>query len=257
MDIKLKYLFKFLIIFAIIKFVYLLLSFVLPKKSQELMEYDDVKYFGYYKVSDMLGLTKSKIIKQQVIQKKKSLTANLIGVYVDGDNSVAIIKEKNKSYVLKINDKFKSYKLVEIKRDSVTFSKNHKLYEIVMQKVKMNYKLEETKFVKQQSLSSYEIKKTKINEYLEKPSLIWKQISIAPNFKNGQIYGFKVNKLKKGSLFEEIGLKRGDVIVSVNNQELKSNKDAFSIYNKIDDLNFLQIEVLRNGNTEEIMYEIK
>jgi general secretion pathway protein C len=54
-----------------------------------------------------------------------------------------------------------------------------------------------------------------------------------------------------------LGLRKGDIIKAVNNIELKSYNDAFSIYKKINKINNLNILILRNDREMELDYEIE
>jgi type II secretory pathway component PulC len=53
-----------------------------------------------------------------------------------------------------------------------------------------------------------------------------------------------------------LGLREGDVIIKANNIELKSYKDAIDIYNGLDQLDAVQIVVLRENQEVELVYEI-
>jgi len=65
--------------------------------------------------------------------------------------------------------------------------------------------------------------------------------------------GFLVRKLKKGSLYEKLGLKQGDIITSVNGEPLNSIQDAMTQYAKLGTLSQIQIEITRNGTTRNVV----
>ena len=85
---------------------------------------------------------------------------------------------------------------------------------------------------------------------------IWKNISIHEVKKNGKINGFKVNKINQNSVFAKLGLKEGDLIIKLNNKKLDSYREALKIYKHIDDLDSVQIVVMRNNQEVELVYEI-
>jgi general secretion pathway protein C len=68
--------------------------------------------------------------------------------------------------------------------------------------------------------------------------------------------GFLVRRLKKGSLYEKIGLRQGDVITSVNGEPLNSIQDAMTHYSKLNTLSQVQIEVTRNGKPEMLQFHL-
>ncbi len=53
-----------------------------------------------------------------------------------------------------------------------------------------------------------------------------------------------------------LGIQKGDIIIKANNIELKSYKDALNLYGKINDLDTIQIVILRNNQEKEIVYDI-
>lgn len=68
--------------------------------------------------------------------------------------------------------------------------------------------------------------------------------------------GFLVRRLKKGSLYEKIGLKQGDIITSVNGEPLNSIQDAMTHYSKLSTLDQVQIEITRNGKPEILQFHL-
>ena len=101
-----------------------------------------------------------------------------------------------------------------------------------------------------------DISRTDIDFYSKNPKEIWKDISIVEVKNAGKIEGFKVTKIKKNSKMAKLGIQKGDIIIKANNIELKSYKDAMNLYGKINDLDTIQIVLLRNNQEKEIVYEI-
>lgn len=69
--------------------------------------------------------------------------------------------------------------------------------------------------------------------------------------------GFLVRKLKKGSLYEQLGLKQGDIIKSVNGEPLNSIQDAMTQYSKLGTLSQIQLEITRNGQSEMLSFNLE
>jgi len=178
-----------------------------------------------------------------------------------------IIKEKNKSdtIILSVNEKFKEYVLKEVYSSYVIFDKNDKEYKLQMKVSKEKTKYEvinQSETIKTTKTISVDnglvtVKRELINDYIKNFDKIWNDIAISEiKTKNG-IDGFKVNRIKKGTPFAKIGLKKGDIIKSINNIQLKSYNDAFKIYKKINTIKSLNLVILRDNIQTEIYYEIK
>lgn len=71
-----------------------------------------------------------------------------------------------------------------------------------------------------------------------------------------KIKGFKVNFVKRGSDFSKLGLKRGDIIKSLNGEELTDYNRAFEFYKNIDTVENLTLTIQRGQEEMELNYEI-
>ena len=204
---------------------------------------------------------KSKAKKIPLSKDIKSLTNMLLkGLYGNSKEGFAIVSLKsspNKTSIVSLGEEFYGYKLSKIASKSVVFTKNKKEYILKLegtknsQKNKSVYQNSEDDIVRQESISRDDIK-----YYSKNPKEIWKNISIIEYKKDGKVKGFKVVRIKRDSLFANIGLKKGDIIIKANNKELKSFRDALAIYSKIKTLDTISLVVLRGGEEKEIIYEI-
>jgi general secretion pathway protein C len=100
------------------------------------------------------------------------------------------------------------------------------------------------------------VDKNLLRHYTKNMDDIWKNIGIKEIKEGGQIKGFKVNFVKRGSDFAKLGLKRGDVIKSINGQELNSYNSALEIYKNIDTMEDLTLTIKRGKEEMELEYEI-
>ena len=100
------------------------------------------------------------------------------------------------------------------------------------------------------------INRNLLTSYTKNVDKIWKDIGIGENKQNGRLNGFKINFVKRGSDFEKLGLKRGDVLLAINAEPLDSYGAAMNFFKEIDTIDNLTLTVERNGQSEEIEYEI-
>ena len=56
------------------------------------------------------------------------------------------------------------------------------------------------------------------------------QARIRPHLKDGKSDGFVLSYIKSNSFFTKLGLKRGDIIKSINGKQINTPEDAFSFY---------------------------
>jgi len=69
--------------------------------------------------------------------------------------------------------------------------------------------------------------------------------------------GFKMVSLEKGSVYERLGLKQGDVIKTINGKPVNNPKDAMELTNLLKSTDKIEIELLRDGSTQKMTYQIK
>ncbi len=256
----------FFIVLLITYFISVLVFIFLPKGSIE-YEQNDLKslYYGDYK-----GFYSQKNISKKVeIKKNKNIKKlsdyTLKAIYAKGNSSGWIIVEQNKnkkSIILEQNSKLDGYILKKFFKNYVVFERNALEYKLVIPKNEnIKYEIEELdeNNLKEKVIVSgnnVRLERNYLNEYVTNIEKIWNNIAISDYKEDGKLAGFIVNKVNRKSVFAKLGLKKGDIIKAINGNELKSYADAFKIYNNINKIDYLNLEILRDKDILEINYEI-
>jgi general secretion pathway protein C len=71
------------------------------------------------------------------------------------------------------------------------------------------------------------------------------------------IDGFRIYRIRPGSLYQRLGLQNGDVIKSVNNQKLDNYEAAMGLWTNLKNQQSFSLEVERQGTSQEYVYEVK
>lgn len=273
--------FNTIIIKALPTFIVIFIAFTLntiiliylPKEyviDKEIKKYD-IEYNKYNINKTFQDRKRVEKVKKVVDTKPKeySLLSNIVlkAIYATNDDSSWVIiseKSSSKTHMLSIGEEFKNYVLKEVYSTYVFFEKNGKRYKVLLNDKNEENKLDIKTVIEdkiEQKIEKiadvYNIQKDTVKSYTKNFSKIWKEISIKEIKKDGKIDGFKINRLSNKSIFKELGLKKNDIIKSVNNVELTSYADAFKLYKKIDKLTSLKFTILRNNEELELEYEIK
>lgn len=74
---------------------------------------------------------------------------------------------------------------------------------------------------------------------------------------DGNIDGFRLSAIRKGSLFEKLGIKNGDVINSVNGQPFTSAEGALSTYQSLKNESHFSFEITRRNQRQTLDYEVR
>ena len=253
---------KLFILVIVAKGIALGMYLYLPSQGQELKV--KISYQPVYQRVDFKNmLDTQKKQRSKAINKQKSSSANIAnmilkGLYGSKSNGFIIVAMKSnpkKTTILSIGEKFQGYKLKSISKDYTIFIKDSKEYMLGFKKIDIKGSI--TKVKNTSSISDEKnISRKDIKYYAKNTKQMMKDISIR-EIKNGKnLKGFKVMKIRKNSKIAALGLKKGDLITAVNNTKLKSYQDAFKIYGDIDELDFIQLVIIRNNKEMELEYEI-
>ncbi len=238
----------------------------LPKNG---VDFEDVSlnqleyknYSGFYSSN---GVVINNRLKNRANISLDSLSKYILkAIYSTSSNSGWIIIESKSSKdttILQQLEEFNGYTLTKLYKKYVIFEKNSKEYKLELPKEEnLTYGIENNNSIKENIVvkeGSVAVQRDYLNTYVNDLGKVWKDIAIQEIRENGKIDGFKINGVNKNSVFEKLGLKKNDIIKSINGNVLKSYADAFKIYNGINKLNYLRLEVLRNNEVVELNYEI-
>ena len=216
-------------------------------------------------------------LKQKQVAKKQPLSditsIKLLAIYHSQDHVVITVSKKGKTSVLVRGDKIDGYVLDAATAQEAIFLRDGKSYRIRLVesagsstgKSSVKYISDKPKKPDNQPVPKGEVveadgltivDRTLLNHYSKNMDDIWKNIGIKEIKEGDKIKGFKVNFVKRGSDFSKLGLRRGDVIKSINGQELSSYNAAFEIYKNIDTMDGLTLKIMRGKEEMELEYEI-
>ena len=236
------------------------LLMVLETKKSKTFAVKDVKMSYMYSFPKFF-ITQNNDQKKNLSRTNNEKLKNLIlkACYVEKDREFVVIEERHKSIFLNLNDEYKGAKLLEVTKDSAKFFKDGEYIFLSIQKslkatnnslpiLKNKEATEEDNYV---SLNRQEIKKYKTNLKAALRDIRFQEIK-----EDGKFAGLRLNFIRKHSLFDKMGLKKGDIIKSVDNKNLNSIMDLLPYYTSIENITTLQIDFARDKQIKEIIYEI-
>ena len=172
----------------------------------------------------------------------------LKALYFDGKKGFIIIENKGKSVFIDLGKMYKGYKLVKIGFSYALFEKNGKKYKLQMEKSKFENNFSIKQNVKENKIF---VSRKIFNEYVNNLNKIWNNIGIVKTDE-----GYMITYIKPHSIFEKIGLKKGDILLEVNGRKLKNNADAWNLYRNATKFNSFEIKILRNHKLKVLYYEM-
>lgn len=106
---------------------------------------------------------------------------------------------------------------------------------------------------------TFEISKDYRDSILQPESLseILKDANSTPVREGGVMVGYRIFAIKPGSIYDQIGIKNGDIISGVNGIPLDSPAKALELFTMLRGETNLNIEVRRRGGTKSLSYNIR
>jgi len=196
----------------------------------------------------------------------------LLALYNASEVVVVTVEKNQKTTILGKGDNIDGFVLTSAGTDYALFKKSGKEYRLTLGNSKTvgnqtrksfrpkTDRPKENSSSKESIIEKDGIKlinRNLLTTYTKSPEKIWKDIGISENKRNGQLNGFKINYVKRGSDFEKLGLKRGDLLMAINAEKLDNIGAVMSLYKEIDNIENLTLTIERNGKSEDIEYEIQ
>ncbi len=223
-----------------------------------------------------------KITAPKILQKKvepeKIDSFIFKGLYNSKEKKLIVVEYIGKTAVLGIGDELEHYKLKELRTTVATFVKNGKEYTLDLYKPREKkpaplaapkaaqpapVKVAPKPQSKAAALAPTKdgettvIPKDLFDRYRSNVRQIQKSINAVPNMVNGQIEGFKVNFIKKGSDFAKLGIQRGDIITAINGEPLTNLKVPIEFFNSLDTITAATFTIRRGNELKELEYEVR
>jgi len=251
---------RLIVIIIIAKVLSLLLVWALPNEGIDYYEQKRMlpPYHPYSigAVIEPSNITKDSTDDVQYLDAGIN-TMILKGLYrtkASGYIILAMKAKPKKTEILGIGESYSGYKLVQIKSASAIFEQGSLLYTLELFTDDLAaLRKRHAPFIEGEP---YQMSRSEIQEYAKNFGQILQDINIIEVKNRGKLKGFKITRIRQNTPFSYLGLKKGDIIIKVNNEPLKSYADALNIYQNINNIKEIELIVLRDNKEKELRYEI-
>lgn len=183
----------------------------------------------------------------------------LVGTLISDDVSLAIIQIADKSVAISEGRVVGDYTLTKVTKSSVIFTgKDDK---------KVLYMV----YNRGQSAGSSNLPKTSSGEIssrkildrqellslIEPPERLVRDVHTIPIQKGGQPYGIRLAFVNPSSLFYKMGLRKGDILININNRDLKSSEDFVTAYQILRNEDHIALRLDRESKIYNISFDIR
>jgi len=271
-----KGLWSLLILLLVIKFIWFLVEILwLPTSGMEHAEEKSVKAL-YYRVKLSPNKAPAPTVEKKPVKVVGSIKdIILLAIYNASDVTVITVEYKKKTKVLSKGDEINGFMLEGAGSNFATFSKKSKTYKVDLFKSKKDAK--STSSIKKVPVTSPSkpvavskeaageivdagdhkiIDKSLFDHYAENMDDIYENIGITEVKEGKDLKGFRISFVRKGSPFAKLGVRKDDMIKSINGQEINSYNAAFNMYKNIQNAKNLTLIIIRGKEEMELEYEI-
>jgi len=183
-----------------------------------------------------------------VIEDTKERKQNLYreGDTVPVDKAKVMVKEiLRQKIILTVNDQDEALEMGENQGEEPK-RPEHPLASVVEQPVPPS-----------SSNSNIRLERSKIEESMNNVNNLMHQAKIRPHFKDGRPDGLTLSRIQDNSIFSELGLQSGDIIIGVDGKKIESVDDALKFYQSLKSSPSVNLEIKRRGETKIIDYTIE
>ena len=188
--------------------------------------------------------------------------------------SIAVIEDKTsrKIDVYKVGDKVGGYEVVKIERGRVYLASNGKQEVLELPDISKTSgtvaqgsrgKGRSRPFARlpmdgiKRDGNRFEVDHSVIEKALGDMGSLLRHARVVPYFKDGKVQGFKIFRIRKGSLYEQIGLNNGDIIQRINGVELTGPEQALQLFEILRNERQITVDIIRNGRHQTLSYTIR
>jgi general secretion pathway protein C len=184
------------------------------------------------------------------------LMLSLIGTFItQGQEPYAIIEDKKKNtqdMFLLEQSVFEQATLKKIYQDRVEIERNGKLEVLKLDDIGGS-----GAGVVSSGADDFVIEEAELDKGLENLPLLLTQARAVPYFKDGRSIGLRLFAIKTGSLYEKVGLKNGDILKTINGNNLGDISQALKLFEQLKQERSITLILERDRQDKEFKYTIR
>ena len=94
-----------------------------------------------------------------------------------------------------------------------------------------------------------------ISKSLENFTDLLSQVRVRPHYKGGQADGLLLSQVKPNTVFTRLGLRNGDVIQSVDGEEIQSPDDILDFYEELKSGSSVSLQIMRREKKKRSFFK--
>ena len=221
-----------------------------------------IEAFGIIATSSLFA--KPKPVESAAPPAPTANTSKLKLIAVNESSSgmkMAIIEDgaKQAQDVFEVNEQvFNQARLTEIKTDRVLIDRAGKVETLLLsEKEPSVVAAKDGEEAPAADQTDFTVPEEELSAALANLPQLLSQARAVPYFRNGQSIGMRLFAIRAGSLYEKLGLKNGDIILSVNDNSLSDPAQALKLFEQLKTERSIGVKVERNSQLSDLHYSIR
>jgi len=112
-------------------------------------------------------------------------------------------------------------------------------------------------FIQRVGEKEYILNQRGVQKSLDNPEQILTDARLLPNIKDGKQEGFKLMEVRPSGLYENLGLRDGDVLLRVNGLNISSPEIAVQTMTALKGMDRVSLDIIRDGSRMTMSYQIR
>ena len=209
------------------------------------------------KVEKPKAVDLSFLFKREEVKEEKPLNITLLAT-VSGSINMALVNTGGETKVVRVGSQIGNYRVSKIDRNYILLSKGQETKAVGFSFASASTKAEGRASIQSPASTLQSVvRKREIESITADPGIMFRQIRLVPYVENGRTVGFLFEWIDPNSVFSKIGISPGDVLVSINNQSIKSGEDAFRILQVLRNESSFKINLIREGKSVELLVRVE
>jgi len=185
------------------------------------------------------------------------LNIRLLGTVLAGKDSVAIValSTSDRQRLVMLGETIVPHvRLVDVQREAIVVERAGVRETIAMPKSRAAAMPQSTFRAGRANVS---ISRRFLDKQLQQLPALLSQARAVPHYLDGRFDGFALLDIKPASVFERMGFKNGDVLLSVNGKMARTPQDAMRLYQALRNASAYDIEIRRGATRMHLHVDVR
>ena len=193
------------------------------------------------------------------ISSSQPVQSYFVGDEIDGKARVTVIERRHVKFINLINNQLEHIEIpLENELHMMTKTPTKTPVETIVPVKKPKEVKSSIKGISTTDQNKYKVTRSVINEHIADLPNILQQARLEPKINsNGQMIGHEFKWIKKGSVYENLGFKEGDTLISINGEKVSDEIEAQKIFQQFRASSQFSLEIQnKNGDHRELSYNV-